>query len=128
MSMNGNNRRGRVVEEWRCAIRDRLLKGRKYRDIDYSATKLAEELGVRPCVLSAMLRESFGMRYADLVNSHRVEDAKKLLKNKRKAGYTVDEIGLMVGFANRQSFFTAFMKFAGTTPQAYRMSDVNINS
>ena len=43
------------------------------------------------------------------------------LKDKRFAPYSIDDIGLMVGFRNRQSFFSAFKKVSGTTPEKYRL-------
>ena len=43
-----------------------------------------------------------------------------LLVDKRYADKNVEEISAMVGFANRQSFYAAFYKNVGVTPNAYR--------
>lgn len=111
---------GRTAAEWRHEINSILFKQRKYRDLDYSAKCLAEELGLSGCSLSKVLSKVFGRNYADLVNSQRVEDAKIHLRDRRKSEYSVDDIGLLVGFRNRQSFFTAFKTYVGITPQKYR--------
>lgn len=111
---------GRTDAEWRREISRVLYKQRKYRDLDYSAAQLASELGLSVSALSRILSRVFDRSYADLVNSKRVEDAMKYLCDVRKSGYTVDDIGVLVGFRNRQSFFSAFKKYTGTTPQRLR--------
>lgn len=107
-------------------INDILIKGHKYRNPDYSAAKLAEELGISAFVLSRAIKKEFGCSYADLVLSARVDDAKRHLRNPKKDDMTVDDIGVMVGFRNRMSFFQAFKKYAGTTPEKFRKSGENV--
>ena len=53
-------------------------------------------------------------------NEYRVKDALHLLTDKRYADKNVEEISAMVGFANRQSFYAAFYKNVGETPNGYR--------
>ena len=101
-------------------IEDVLIKRKLYRNPDFSAGKLAEMLGVPNYKVSRILQSEFGASYADLVLSRRVEDAKRALVDGRYSPYTVDDIGVMVGFKNRQSFYDAFRKYAGTTPDAFR--------
>ena len=116
---------GKGVTAWRKQITDILVKNKRYRDIDYSASMLAQELGLSPSTLSRLLQMAMGSNYTDTVNAYRVETARKMLSSARYQHYTVDEIGLMVGFRNRQSFFTAFGKHAGTTPQRFRIENNN---
>ena len=54
------------------------------------------------------------------LNEYRVKDALHLLTDKRYADKNVEEISAMVGFANRQSFYAAFYKNIGETPNGYR--------
>lgn len=122
---NGRMVCGKDMTVWRKLITDVMFKRRRYRDIDYSASLLAQELGLSPSALSRLLRSVMGCSYADLVNVRRVGDARKMLADAKYQRYTVDEIGLMTGFRNRQSFFTAFVKHAGTTPQRYRDENNN---
>ena len=97
-----------------------LIKSHKYRDPDYSATRLAEDLGVEGYQLSRIIKKEFGSSYSDIVLSLRVADAKRYLANPKKADMTVDEIGILVGFKNRVSFFLAFKRFSGLSPEKYR--------
>ena len=60
------------------------------------------------------------MYYSCLFNVYRIKDALHLLVDKRYMDKNVEEISAMVGFANRQSFYAAFYKNVGETPNGYR--------
>ena len=98
-----------------------LIKGKSYLDPDFSAQQLADRLGISAFALSRLLKATYGMSYTGIVHSHRIQDAMRHLQDKRIAPYSVDDIGMMVGFKNRQSFFSAFKKATGTTPEKYRL-------
>jgi len=97
-----------------------LIKQKKYRDCDYSQAQLATDLGVSTFALSRILKQEFGMTYTALVHKHRIRDAIRQLATPRLQHYTIDNIALLTGFGNRQSFYTAFKKETGTTPEKYR--------
>jgi YesN/AraC family two-component response regulator len=99
---------------------DIVVIQKKYRDPDYSAKALAKELKTNTRYLSAVVNSRFGQNYSCLLNEYRVKDALHLLKDKRYADKNVEEISAMVGFANRQSFYAAFYKNVGKTPNGYR--------
>lgn len=111
---------GRPVSEWKKRIHEVLIKSHRYRDIDYSASKLAAEFGLASGDLSRLMYAATGTNYTTYVNKCRIEDAKKMLTSVKHKHYAVDEIGLLAGFRNRQSFFTSFSKYTGTTPHKYR--------
>jgi AraC-like DNA-binding protein len=60
------------------------------------------------------------MNFSCLVNEYRIKDALRLLSDKKHADKNVEEISAMVGFANRQSFYAAFYRIVGETPNGYR--------
>jgi AraC-like DNA-binding protein len=97
-----------------------IVAEKKYRDPEYSAKQLAKDLHTNPRYLSAVINSRFGMNYSSLVNEFRVRDAQNLLVDKRYVDKTMEEIGLMVGFANRQSFYAAFYKEKGEAPHQYQ--------
>lgn len=99
-----------------------LIKGKGYLFPDFSAQQLAERLGISPFTLSRVMRAEYGMSYTDVVHARRIQDAMRYLKDKRFAPYSIDDIGEMVGFKNRQSFFSAFKKLTGTTPERFRQA------
>jgi YesN/AraC family two-component response regulator len=97
-----------------------IVMQKKYKNPNYSARDLAKELKTNTRYLSAVVNSRFGMNYSCLLNEYRVNDAKYLLTDKRYAGKKVEEISAMVGFSNRQSFYAAFYKNVGETPNGYR--------
>ncbi|KAA6311348.1 Melibiose operon regulatory protein [termite gut metagenome] len=97
-----------------------IVVQKKYKDPNYSAKDLAKELKTNTRYLSAVVNSRFGMNYSCLLNEYRVNDAKHLLIDKRYTEKNVEEISAMVGFANRQSFYAAFYKNVGETPNSYR--------
>jgi AraC-like DNA-binding protein len=60
------------------------------------------------------------MNYSCLLNDYRIKDALRLLADKKQNDKNVEEISAMVGFANRQSFYAAFYRIVGETPNNYR--------
>jgi AraC-like DNA-binding protein len=95
---------------------------KKYKDPDYSAKKLAEELNTNTRYVSAVVNIRFNQNYSSLVNEYRIKDACYLLIDKRHRDKNMEEISTMVGFSNRQSFYAAFFKIHGITPRQYRLN------
>ena len=112
--------RAELADELYDGILTIVVAQKKYRDPDYSAKKLAEELGTNPRYLSAVINSRFGMNYSSLVNEFRVRDAVHYLTDKRYLDKTMEEIGTMSGFSNRQSFYAAFFKEKGEAPHQFK--------
>lgn len=113
--------RAELVEDLYEKILRELVINRKYKDPDYSAKKLAEDLNTNTRYISAVVNIRFHKNYSNVVNEYRIKDAQYILTDKRYKNKTMAEISSMVGFSNRQSFYAAFYRFLGTTPRAYRM-------
>jgi AraC-like DNA-binding protein len=114
--------RSELVDELYEKIQQVFILKKKYKDPDYSAKKLAEELNTNTRYISAVVNIRFNMNYSTLVNKYRIDEAMYLLTDKRFLNKNMEEISAMVGFANRQSFYAAFYKFKGMTPRAYRIN------
>ena len=97
-----------------------VIVQKKYKDPNYTAKDLAKDLKTNSRYLSAVVNSRFGMNYSCLLNEYRIKDAINLLVDKRYADKNIEEISAMVGFANRQSFYSAFYKSTGETPNGYR--------
>ena len=83
----------RMMDEMQEQIMNIIVMQKKYREKDYSAQKLADEIGT----------------------------------NKRYQNQNVAEIGDMVGFANRQSFYASFFRFRGISPRQYRLKNLEMH-
>lgn len=112
--------RPRMMEELKERILEKFVVQKKYRDNSYTARQLAADLESNVRYISAVIRVQFHTNYTTLVNKYRVEEAMSFLSDQRYEHLNIEEIGDIVGFAHRQSFHTAFLKFVGMTPKAYR--------
>ena len=119
------NYRGMVSPQVMDQMQEKIMKiivmDKKYRDKNYSAKKLAEEIGTNIRYISAVVNTRFHMNYTSFVNKYRIEEAMSILVDKRYQDLNVEEVGDMVGFANRQSFYASFYKNLGITPRDYRL-------
>lgn len=112
--------RAELADELYDGILTIIVAQKKYRDPDYSAKQLAQDLGTNPRYLSGVINSRFGMNYSSLVNEFRVRDSVHMLTDKRYSDLTMEEIGRMSGFSNRQSFYAAFFKEKGEAPHQYK--------
>jgi len=66
----------RKVRELKEQIFDIICKQKKYRDKEYSAKRLAEDLNTNTRYISAVVSVCFGMNYTSFVNRQRINYAK----------------------------------------------------
>lgn len=118
--------RPRLMDDLREKIVGKLVVEKKYKDASYTARQMAEELQTNVRYISAVVRVQFHTNYTTLVNKYRIEEAMSLLADQRYRELNIEDVSDMVGFAHRQSFYTAFVKFAGMTPNAYRQQFLSL--
>jgi len=112
--------RPELADELYQKIVDIIVVKKKYRDPNFSSKDLAKTLHTNTRYLSAVVNSRFGMNFSCLLNDNRIKDALRLLSEKKNAEKNIEEISAMVGFANRQSFYAAFYRIVGETPNGYR--------
>ena len=110
----------RVMDEMKEKILDIIVMRKKYKDKDYSAKKLAADLGTNTRYISAVVNVRFHMNYTSFINKFRIEEAMTILVDRRYQNLRMEEVSDLVGFANRQSFYASFYKYLGMTPREYR--------
>ena len=111
----------RLMDEMKEKILNIIVMQKKYKDKNYSAKRLAEDLGTNTRYVSAVVNVRFHMNYASFINKYRIEEAMSILVDKRYQDLLMEEVSDMVGFANRQSFYASFYKLMNMTPRDYRM-------
>ncbi len=109
-----------LMDELKERILDIVVMQKKYKDKNYSARKLAEDLGTNTRYVSAVVNVRFHMNYTSFINKYRIEEAMSILTDKRYQDLRIEQVSDMVGFANRQSFYASFYKFTGITPKEYK--------
>ncbi len=116
-----------LMDELEAKINDIIIIQKKYRDKEYSAEKLANDLGTNTRYISAVVSVRFHMNYASLINTYRIRDAMTLLADKRYQHRTIEDIADMVGFSNRQSFYVSFYKINHITPRSYKLQHMDMS-
>lgn len=102
------------------AIHARMNEDELFTNEGFRMQDLAKSLQLSENVVSQVINEKLGLSFPDFVSQLRVEKAKKLLVDPGYAHYTLESIGMEAGFSSRASFYTAFKKFATTTPGEYQ--------
>ena len=114
-----------LMDELKDKILNLIVMQKKYKDKDYSAKRLAEDLGTNTRYISAVVNVKFHMNYTSFVNKYRIEEAMSILVDKRYQHLRIEEVSDMVGFANRQSFYASFYRLMGITPREYRVQHIS---
>ena len=110
-----------MMDELQEKIMKIIVFNKKYREKDYSAKQLAEDIGTNTRYISAVVNSRFHCNFTSFVNKYRIDDAMSILVDKRYQDLNVEEVGTMVGFSNRQSFYASFFRVLGMTPRDYRL-------
>ena len=114
----------KLMDEMKEKILHIIVMEKKYKDKNYSAKKLAEDLGTNTRYVSAVVNVRFHMNYTSFVNKYRIEEAMAILVDRRYQDLRMEEVSDMVGFANRQSFYASFYKIMKMTPREYRIQQL----
>jgi len=109
-----------VVENIARQIITKLMIEQKYRDPNYSAKQLSDDIGVNSRHISAVVSLRFQMNYSQLVGIMRIQEARYMLQDSSFNNMTMEDIAINVGFTTRQSFYATFYKLSGMTPKEYR--------
>ena len=112
--------RAELADELYEKILNLIVIEKRYRDKDFSAKELAKELGTNTRYISAVINSRFNTNFSCLINEFRIKEALHRMTDKRYLDLTIEEIGTLVGFANRQSFYASFYRIMGETPNGYR--------
>ncbi|AXG71018.1 transcriptional activator FtrA [Kordia sp. SMS9] len=84
---------------------------------------LSERLNLSRHHTSQLINEHFQVNFFEFVNNYRIQEAIKLLQDK-KSNLNINQIIYAAGFNNRTSFYNAFRKKTGISPKSYRNKHV----
>lgn len=89
-----------------------------YLNTDLTLPQCANKLGTNTFYLSKAINEEKGMNFNTFVNSYRIAEAKKLMRNNLRQ-YTLQYIYLSSGFKSQPIFNKAFKDIESITPSEY---------
>lgn len=108
------------IEEIVERITSLMEQEKLYQETELTLPQLAERLNVPTYQVSLALNEGMKKSFYDVINSYRVNEAKRLLLDTRNNNFTILSVGFEAGFNSKTTFNTVFKKFTGLTPTAYR--------
>ncbi len=94
-----------------CAVVDRMLQGD-----EPSLQLVAERMHRSARTLQRQLADE-GLRFTDVLDERRREAGERYLAGNKG---TAEEVAFLLGFATPSSFFRAFKRWTGSTPEAWR--------
>ena len=112
-----------IVEDESKIIHQRLellMVEKVFLNPELSLDVLADRVGISPKRLSQIINTTYERNFFDYVNSFRIEEAMRILRDSPDPGLTVLEAMYQSGFNSKSSFNTIFKKKTGLTPTAYR--------
>ena len=97
-----------------------MIKEQAYTKTDISVDYLSKQLKSNTKYISKAIKEETGMNFNTFINTFRIEEAKRILRDKISSTWSLDAVAEQSGFNNTTSFFQAFKKNTGLTPSAFR--------
>jgi YesN/AraC family two-component response regulator len=90
-----------------------------YMNPDFNLAELSAHIHIPVHHLGYYFREEKRQSFKDYRNEWRVKHAKNLIEDGKTGELTLEAIGQLSGFPNRDSFRTAFQRLEGLTPAAF---------
>ena len=100
-------------------ILDKKLNEKVFLTHGYSVYDLAKDSGIPHYLLSQFINQNLGVSFTDYINKARVLYSCELLDLSQTENYTLEAIGYLSGFSNRNSYSSAFKKVIGKSPSVY---------
>lgn len=91
-----------------------------YTDSTLNREKVAEKLGISAGYVSQIVNVVTGDNFANYINQYRVEAVKEMMSNSDYENYNLLTMGLESGFTSKTTFYKAFKKITGQTPNEYK--------
>lgn len=91
-----------------------------YLDEEFTLPALAGQLGMPVHVVSRAINVGLGMSYSELINQRRIAWAQQLLAKEENRDTKIIAIAWDAGFTSKSAFYSAFKKYTGLSPAAFR--------
>lgn len=101
-------------------LKELMQNEKLYLNSSLKIQEVAEKMGISTHHLSQLLNEQAQQNYAEFINSYRIEEATKKLRNPQYAHEKIIAIAYDVGFNTKASFNAHFKKQTGVSPSAYK--------
>jgi AraC-like DNA-binding protein len=97
-----------------------LSEKKLYKNPKLSLDDLALEIGINKNYLSYILNNHVNKKFYNLINEYRVEEAKKMLRDKKYDNISIEGIANNCGFNSKSVFNPIFKQITGQTPSQHK--------
>lgn len=109
-----------LLEKMAIDLGQLMEKQKLYTHTDLSLATLAKQLETKPYLLSKCLKTQLSTKFSDYINEYRLQELKRLLKDKRNEKFTLLSLAYEAGFNSKASFNRASKKHLGLSPSDLR--------
>ncbi len=102
-----------------------LEKEKIYVNSNLSAKDFCDQFSINSKYLSQLINSEYNCNLTYLINSYRIEEAKKILINKEYSHLNFLGIAIKVGFNTKNTFTRAFKRHTGKTPSQFKVDETN---
>ncbi len=102
------------------AIEKGIQEQKLFLESNINLERFAEQIGLRPRDVSAVLKLHYQSNFFEFINGYRVEEAKRLLALPEYKDETILEVIFKSGFNSPSAFHRFFKRMVGVTPTEYR--------
>jgi AraC-like DNA-binding protein len=102
------------------AIEQGIHEKKLFLESNINLERFAEQIGLRPRDISAVLKAHYQSNFFEFINGYRVEEAKRLLASPEYKDETILEVIFKSGFNSPSAFHRFFKRMVGVTPTEYR--------
>lgn len=106
-------------EELKKRLVNYMKDSRPYTNKNLKSADVADALGVSVNVLSFVLNQYMHVSFSDFINEYRVNEFQRMASSDRYTNLTLTALSEKCGFGSQASFFRAFKKVTGITPNEY---------
>jgi AraC-like DNA-binding protein len=115
------------LEEFKRRLNTIMRSKQAFLQSDLTLPKLAAAVECSVNHLSQVINAGFGMSFFDYLNKHRIEYAKKQLREYDSPNSAILNVAFAAGFNSNSAFYAAFKKCLGQTPAQYRRAQSRNN-
>lgn len=99
-----------------------MERDKLYKNPELSLNSLAEQVGIKPYLISRSLSEISNKRFNDFINEYRVKEVQLLLQDSNNSKYTLLSLAMDAGFNSKSSFNRAIKKQLGISPSELKFN------
>ncbi len=108
------------LEKKALLIKEFILAEKLFLDPKFNLKLLAEKTDIPHYQISKILKEYYELNFNDFINEFRVNEYIAISKENNKKHIKKSAIAYQCGFYSESTFFRAFKKFIGKTPQQFQ--------